>query len=826
MYCQVGMHEDHKKFQKLLYRPTTDVPVGVYQIDRVAFGQTAAPFLAIRAMQQCADDHEQEFPKGAKEVKKSFYVDDLLSGAYKPNQGIETARQIRSVLDYGKFDLTKWCSNDPIVNRYTNGATDEVEIKDPEMKGVLGLIWSAKTDHLAFKLRSEHDRGVWTKRTVLSEIGKLYDPNGFIAPIVITAKILIQEIWKEKTGWDEPISNPIGKKWQEFRDTISEVQLIKIPRWLGTFPSAKTQLHGFSDASIDAYACCVYARTENLDGTITVRLIQSKTRVAPLKTLSIPRLELCGAHLLAKLLGTIIEGIHIPIEQSYCWTDSEIILHWLLKSPSELKTFVGNRVEKIHKRTKDKGVPWNWVSGLENPADIASRGVTPVQLAKSKLWWNGPSWLTQHQDHWPKPKPIEGMETSQTQEEMKVVTLATIVTPTLQKPDKKKATTKYDLFESYTNFLTLWHVVAYVFRAVANFKRKRAEHIRGSLTEDELEEARLTIIRDHQAKFYKAELEESSNPGSTKKINRDQSYWYHGATRTLRLLGRVTTDNLTFNQKYPFIISHKGKLAELLMTYAHTQTGHGGAQQMLQFIRQQYWITKSRQLAQSIIHRCKNCRRFHLSTATALMAALPAERTTLLRPFTQCGVDYAGPISISSRTGRNPPISKGYIAVFVCMATRAIHLEIVSSGTKEAFIQALRRIIARRGMINTMWSDNGTTFVGANNYLRSIDKDHQKWAPEIEHDFHLRWRFIVPRAPSWGGIWEAAVKSVKKHIIRIVGDHILTFEEWSTLLTQIEAWVNSRPLVPLSDDPMDTTALTPAHFLVGSSLVAYPNQQI
>lgn len=125
--------------------------------------------------------------------------------------------------------------------------------------------------------------------------------------------------------------------------------------------------------------------------------------------------------------------------------------------------------------------------------------------------------------------------------------------------------------------------------------------------------------------------------------------------------------------------------------------------------------------------------------------------------------------------------------MFVCMATRAIHLEIVSSGTKEAFIQAFRRMTGRRGMVKTMWSDNGTTFVGTNNYLRSIGDSHQEWAPSIEHDFHLQWKFIVPRPPSWGGIWEAAVKSVKKHIVRIIGDHILTFEEWSTLLAQIEA---------------------------------------
>lgn len=209
------------------------------------------------------------------------------------------------------------------------------------------------------------------------------------------------------------------------------------------------------------------------------------------------------------------------------------------------------------------------------------------------------------------------------------------------------------------------------------------------------------------------------------------------------------------------------------------------------------------------------------------MAQLPAERTTPQRPFKQSGVDYMGPINISSRRGRNPQITRGYVSVFVCFVTRAIHLEVVSDGTKEAFIQALRRFFGRRGIAKQMWSDNGTTFVGANNYLQTIDSNHKEWAPDIEHDFHLilKWTFIAPRAPSWGGIWEAAVKSVKKHIIRVAGNQNLTFEEWATLLAQVEAWVNSRPLTPISDDPTDILALTPAHFLIGESLVTLPEPE-
>lgn len=823
MYCQVSVHKNHRKYQKILWRHSTTEPVSVYQLDRVAFGQTAAPFLAIRAMQQCAADHAQEFPEGAQEVKQSFYVDDLLTGGSSPAKTINLIRQITGVLNYGHFPLAKYCSNSIEVNRAINGAAAEIEIKDPEMKSVLGLIWIAQKDQLAFKLSPTPSREMWTKRYILSEIGRLYDPNGYIAPIIIVAKIIIQELWKNKSDWDEPVIEPILGKWNNFRKQIHDVKKITIPRWLGTADDSKTQLHGFSDASQSAYACCVYARTTHFTGRITIQLIQSKTRVAPIQTVNIPRLELCGAHLLTKLITSIIRSIKIPIEQSFCWVDSEVVLQWLFKYPGTLKTFVGNRVAYIQEKSQDHNLPWHWVPGPENPADLASRGVTPSQLVNNSLWWHGPKWLSQSEDNWPEDRqPHKTIDTELTKQEIKSIAMTVIAIPTIKKPaaDHKSM---FNLFEAYDSYLTMWHVVAYVLRAVANFKTKNnLNYIKTSLSIDELEVARLTIVRNHQMTHCKEQMERYAIDEVKVPEKCDQTVWYDRKTQVLRLFGRVITDNLTFDERFPIIISSSGPLAAILMKYAHNMTGHGGAQQMLQFIRRQYWIPKARQLAQKVIHRCRNCRRYHLSTVETLMATLPAERTTPIRAFKECGVDYMGPINIASRKGRNPQVTKGYVSVFVCFVTRAIHLEVVSDGTREAFIQALRRIMGRRGHIKTMWSDNGTTFVGANNYLNTIAKQHQLWAPEVEHDFHMAWRFIVPRAPSWGGIWEAAVKSVKKHIVRVIGTQNLTYEEWSTLLPQVEAWVNSRPMAPLSDDPRDIAALTPAHFLIGESLIPLP----
>lgn len=823
MYCQVGVHDEHKKYQKILWRKSPTEPVSVYQLNRVAFGQTAAPFLAIRAMQQCASDHEQEFKRGAEIVKTSFYVDDLLTGAESSGTARSLITEITGVLNHGQFPLSKWCSNDMEVNSFTRGSAQDVEIKDPEMKSVLGLLWQPKHDRFAYKVSIGHSPELWTKRNIVSEIGKLYDPNGFIAPIIVLAKQLIQAMWIAKIGWDDPVSDDIIEKWKLFRTNLYDITRIRIPRWLGTYQGAEIQLHGFSDASKDAYGCCIYARTLYTNGQIKVRLIQCKTKVAPIKTLSIPRLELSGAYLLAKLFKVILRTINIPIEHSFCWVDSEVVLQWLHKSPGDLKTFVCNRVAYIQEFMLDYSVPWNWVAGVENPADIASRGATPAQLYDNQLWWEGPPWLHDFEENWPKQKLVHKMDdTSETTHEIRPISMTVVSAPQLRKSDSS-IKNGFDLFEAYDNYLTLWHVIAYVYRAAANFKqRNKANYNQSTLTDEELEAARLVIIRDHQRKYFAREIRECSDPSNQAKPKRDDTHWFDQNTNILRLYGRIATNNLTFEQRAPALISSSGSLGGLLMKYVHIRVGHGGAQQMLHFVRQQYWIPKARQLAKTVIHRCLQCRRHHLQTATTIMAQLPAERTTPERPFKQCGVDYMGPINIASKRGRNPQITRGYVSVFVCLVTRAIHLEVVSDGTKEAFVQALRRLFGRRGMTKQMWSDNGTTFVGTNNYLQSIDKSHQQWAQTIEHEFQLKWSFIVPRAPSWGGIWEAAVKSVKKHIIRVVGSQNLTFEEWSTLLAQVEAWVNSRPLIPLTDDPTDMMALTPGHFLIGESLVALP----
>ncbi|XP_014214533.1 uncharacterized protein LOC106643780 [Copidosoma floridanum] len=245
----------------------------------------------------------------------------------------------------------------------------------------------------------------------------------------------------------------------------------------------------------------------------------------------------------------------------------------------------------------------------------------------------------------------------------------------------------------------------------------------------------------------------------------------------------------------------------------------------LSYLHSTVWITRGLSIATGVYRRCTTCTKFNARSPVQLMGSLPAVRTTPTRPFATTGLDYAGPIPVLFSKGRCAKSTKGYIAIFICMVTRAVHIEIVSSLTTYAFLAAFARFSARRGVPSSIYSDNATTFKGAAKELQAMFAQSTSFVDTVASALffqRVNWAFIPPRAPHFGGLWEAAVRSFKHHFLRVVSDAILMFEELATLASKIEACWNSRPLCPLSSNATDATALTPAHFLVGSLLLAFP----
>ncbi|XP_029171355.1 uncharacterized protein LOC114940771 [Nylanderia fulva] len=260
------------------------------------------------------------------------------------------------------------------------------------------------------------------------------------------------------------------------------------------------------------------------------------------------------------------------------------------------------------------------------------------------------------------------------------------------------------------------------------------------------------------------------------------------------------------------IIPAASWLTRLVIDSCHRRTLHGGVQLTLGLLRLRFWVPRGRTAVKQQLHRCVTCTRWRAATPQPQMGNLPRDRVTPTRPFLSTGVDYAGPILLRTSKGRGHRAHKGYIAVFICFWSKATHLEVVSDYTSEAFIAALHRFVSRRGLCAEIYSDCATA-EGHRIVLAATAQG-------------IRWHFNPPAAPHFGGLWEAAVKSTKFHLRRVIGETTLTFEELSTLLAQIEACLNSRPLQALSDDPEDVSALTPGHFLVGAPLLAVPEPSL
>ena len=293
----------------------------------------------------------------------------------------------------------------------------------------------------------------------------------------------------------------------------------------------------------------------------------------------------------------------------------------------------------------------------------------------------------------------------------------------------------------------------------------------------------------------------------------------------LRVGGRLTNSNLRYDQKHPILLPARHKLTELIFQNTHVTSLHCGAQLLLATVRQRFWPISGMSLAKKTVRNCIRCFRVRPKRETYIMGNLPADRLAPGKVFNVTGTDFCGPFLIKETRNRNRRYVKVYMCVFVCYTTRACHLELVGDLTSESFIAAFKRFVARRGKCEKIYSDNGTNFVGANREMREFYNFLNQNGTNIFQNLRregITWIFSPSRTPNFGGLFEACVKSAKAHLRRVIGENKLTYEEFLTIMTQVEACLNSRPLSPLSSDPNDPSPLTPGHFLVGAPLTAVP----
>lgn len=797
MYRQILVHDDDRDLQRILWREDPSRPIKEYVLNTVTYGTSSAPYLAIKSLSQLAEDHKEEFPLGSKMIRECFYVDDCLGGADTVDEGREAQRQLITVLNKGGFKLRKWTSNEVKLLQRLSGDKLDLDLEGTDTTKILGLKWCSTTDYFEFTINIDVFNTKPTKRAILSDAARLFDPLGWLSPVTIKAKIMIQKLWLLGISWDDEVPATIQQEWNEFRTRLPAISQIRIPRWTQQSPKTSIQLHGFADASETAYAAVVYLRIRNGD-QISVALLTSKTKVAPTKPVTLARLELCAMGLLVKLISYVQQTQGIDWNNVFGWTDSQIVYHWIKQHPRKWNSFVANRVSHIQENFRGR---LRVVPGKENPADIPSRGQFGDVLAHNELWWRGPQWLTLASSSWPQCPELQLTNLPETR---KALTCTSI---------ENQSTVS--LTARYSSWKKLLRVAAYCLRFVTNSRSTQQLKETQALTTKEIQTAKMRLIQYEQQHAFQDEI---TSLQKNQQVNRQSSVRslnpFLDEDNVMRVGGRLSHSTLPSSQRHPIILKPSSHLTKIIIHQAHIDTLHGGVKLTLNRLRDEFWILRGTNSVKGHIQNCLRCRRFNSRTQTQLMGQLPRPRVQFSRPFAHCGVDYAGPLPLKSSHLRGCRTYKGYVALFICLATKAVHLELVSNLSAEGFLAALRRMINRRGTINHMYSDNGTNFVGANNALERT-KIQQGLT-----DNCIQWHFIPPSSPHFGGIWESGIKSLKYHLVRVIGEQKLSYEEMNTILTQIEGCLNSRPLCPLSDNPEDLDALTPGHFLIGSAITA------
>ena len=596
MFHQVRAAPDDCNALRFLWWPNDDLskePVD-YQMLVHLFGVTSSPSCASFCLKKTASDNQGDFDvETITTVDRNFYVDDCLKSVPTTDKAARLSGQLRELLSRGGFRLTKWISNDrnviatvPVTERAPSVVN--LDLEDLPVERTLGVQWAMETDDFNFRIMDEGK--ALTRRGILSVVSSMYDPLGFVAPIILPAKSLLQSLCKQKYGWDEEISQADSTVWQEWLKDLACLRTISVPRCFkppGFGAVVNVQLHHFSDASEIGYGAVSYLRIVDDKGAPHCSFVLGKSRVTPLKVVSIPRLELAAAVVAVKLNCLIRNELEYPIHDTIYWTDSTVVLQYIRNESRRFHTFVVNRVAMIH----DESTPrqWRHVDTCANPADIASRGAKGSELHTLELWLHGPKFLWKDEKHWP-DQPSQLPELPQDDSECRKCPGRTNVIVSSKKLEP--------LLSRYSSWDSLRKAIAWLVRFkkyLVGLLNKDPDSIpKGPLTVREVVAAESVIIKAVQHNSFPAELAavgQEALENQKKCVARSSPIRNLNpfvAEEILRVGGRLENSPVSFQTKHPVILPSKHHVTNLIIQNCHRQQGHCGPSQVLAFIRERF----------------------------------------------------------------------------------------------------------------------------------------------------------------------------------------------------------------------------------------------
>ena len=541
-----------------------------------------------------------------------------------------------------------------------------------------------------------------TKRGLISVMSSVFDPCGYLSPFVIRAKLLAQELWKRGIGWDQQLPVEIVKQWQSWLDELDGLAVFQLPRHHPKYSptDSKGEIHVFSDAPELAFAAVAYLRYRTEDDEIVCTFLASKWRIAPLKILSIPRLELQGALLAARLGKTLEDELKLDIKKRVHWTDSEIVLKYLQNGAKRFKPFVANRIAEILELTDE--AEWHHVASDANPADCCTRGLPATSLTPDSTWYQGPSFLRGSEDKWPDVETVAVDLDPDDNEVKRTATLsASIHNISVDGAGSTDNTTKlelalqYDLAsllkpETYSTLKPLLRRTAWIQRALHNFAsviprlgHKACREV--DITAQEYEDALIHWARVAQREVYGPELESlrKKQPLKSKSSLYSLMPFFDEDSKCLRVGGRLRKAPGPRESNFQLILPTTHHVTRLIADDVHQRLWHCGQEHLIAEMRKQFWPVKAREVAKAAAKRCFFCYLQKAKPRIPKMDDLPACRLDITSgAFSRCGVDYWGPMLVKIRRGT----VKRWGCLFTCLTTRGVHLELADSLESDDFL--------------------------------------------------------------------------------------------------------------------------------------------
>ncbi len=854
MFLKVLVPEEDRKYYRFLWISRDGSEIYVYQFKGHLFGNNGSPTVAIFATQRNARDFQDKYPEAVEVILHDTIVDDHLSSAPTADDVVRIYENLRTIHDNIGLKLAKCATNSKEVSeRLPEGLTKSekmvsfdsyvaeptlapgTESKMPHVR-TLGQQWNMVEDKFTYGSIEPDKRAKWSKVSVLSQAHKIFDPLGFIAPIMLGAKCFLRTLWSRAADWKDPLTKEELSTWEKWLTNLPKLQKLSFDRVL--MPGLpenfkKVTLHVFSDASKTAIAAVAYLRVEYKDNTGTyINYVQSKSRLVPIKiNRTIPKLELESIYLASTLAAHIAAALRMELADVILWSDSKTALQWIRMDPNYLQVFCHNQVSKIISKFERPQI--RWVPGESNPSDIATRELSFNEFEKRlDLWRSGPKFLLSEENSWPTLPILEN--TSEVMQEVKKefklwkkdFNCFQLKTRSQVKIERASEVNDYTIDVSrFSSFTKLRRSFAYALRFIDNCRAKvdtKLPFRSGNLSVDELQRAGHLLASRHQELNFKNELDQlekgilpMSSPLRRLGAERHTESLLGGRQVTLLRLGGRTrfAKHLNRETRCPVLIKPGDRYADLLISHFHTKVlNHsGGIKCLLCEINRSYWIFGSIANLKRILNECVECRKAAPIPKLNVMAPLPDERVpggdVITTPFTTTAIDAAGPWTTVQ--GRGKARVKRWLLIYRCALTGVIHLDMLYDMSETSFLKSLERFVSRHLKPKVIYCDLGTNFVGGSNTMKRIWEKAERALDTVE------FRFAPGEAPNFMGLVERVVGMVKRALRPILKDRVINDEDLYTYFTMVEKIINDRPLAWRSaPDSKDPEPVTPNHFLL------------